>query len=484
MLFLFVISLIIAVSLPLQTAHSLNLKHRFVTVDEFQAGRVFVSDLDLDGDGEIITSEHAGEVSYVIFRDYLTSERGWRDVAQVNFEHRGLLHGNFLVDVTNDNFPDVLVVWQSGDGTVWIDGYASPLGTTPEGLAVRMGPFLQERAVGPGIDVGVVSVLGCGDFDRNGTSEIIVSSLPFRPGRQPRRVIAFESSTGRELWRHDTASAVNQIVVVERQDGGPLLVFAGYATDNGFDVDGTNDASSYVFCLSPLGELMWRLDFAGAHSRAYLAQADLNGDGKKELVVSRSRGNDPSDKNSPSLLLLEAATGECLREQTVPPSLLRCYAGKLTGARKEAILCPDILGALYCFDGSLEISWIRRPIPDVGHVVGVKNLDGKGKSEIFTRGSTRVYVLDERGKLISEAAMHAMITGTALANVGGRSLAVVVSGGVVRVLEFSRPDVSPMVLAVVLGLAATLLIAVILWLRVRATRSYRETDRDAGTRRG
>ncbi len=475
------LSFVTAVTLHSAQVFSFSLKHRFVTTSEYPAGRVCAHDLDLDGDDEIVLFASSDPVNYVIFRDYLRSERGWRDVGQVNFEHPGFLNGEFLGDLTGDGYADVFVVWQAADDTFWIDCYASALGEFPDGRCLQLGPFLQGCERGPENKVGLVSLFACSDINQDGTSEIIVFSYPFRPGVQPRRIFAFDSSTGREIWSHDTAAVLGEYAYVPGRAGAEgSLVFASYAPDNGFDVDGTTDAASYVFCLSPSGELRWRNEYKGAFSSANIAASDLDGDGTAELIVSRVRSPNSADRNSPNLLVLDPATGDVLRSHVFRPGLRKCVAGRLNSQRKPVICCDATDRSLCCTDFDLRVLWtVRGAENGFGGIIDIADLDADGDCEILAQSSSAVYALDRNGKTLAQAATGAHIASAALASVGGRDLTVVAAGGVMTVLELRSPDLSRTVLSATAGGMTLLLVGLGTYLKVRRKRPHLISDRHA-----
>ena len=90
-----------------------------------------------------------------------------------------------------------------------------------------------------------------------------------------------------------------------------------------------------------------------------------------------------------------------------------------------------------------------------------------------------MFVLDSHGRVLAEAPAPASIARAAIAVVGNQRLPVFAAGGLVRVLQLRRPDVSPVGLSTMVGVVAALLIAVVAWVKTRAGRVVRVSDRTA-----
>jgi signal transduction histidine kinase len=216
--------------------------------------------------------------------------------------------------------------------------------------------------------------------------------------------------------------------------------------------------------------------FNGASSRTFTTVADLNRDGKLELIVSRLRSQ--GDESSPNLLLLDPATGRELDQKTVRPGLGKCLLCNPGPRGRPLVLCPAQDNTLYCLDDRFNERWrTGGGGTNILAVIGIGNLDGRGDPEILVANYSGISVLDVDGRVLADVAASGPVEGSALAVVGGRRVAVFSAGGLVRVAQLRRPDVSPVGLTTIAGSAAALLIGLMVWIRTRARRVMGVSDR-------
>ncbi|MDX9974950.1 MAG: VCBS repeat-containing protein [FCB group bacterium] len=238
--------------------------------------------------------------------------------------------------------------------------------------------------------INFTKIEACGDFDGDGRME--AAMMAGRPGEPFGAALLVSLDDGRVLWRYDVepmsyawylyvdkylpGTERKQIVVVEHayppdKDNGYIVLFS-------FPEPGK----------APVQQ--WRYDFSEYTCFPSLLQTDLDGDGKKELVVeTHSRA-----------WFLDAETGTLkhFAKWDVAPANNRSYGlvefVDLNGDGREDFLCIGNFAqhheVLLNKDGKLELAWVHGwpesvttrhvatswPEPPYG------DIDGDGKMEI------------------------------------------------------------------------------------------------------
>jgi hypothetical protein len=109
-------------------------------------------------------------------------------------------------------------------------------------------------------------------------------------GSGPRGLYCYDFETNGLLWRFEMAMPSRKASLVDIDHDGRLAVlFGSYSLANHRALaDGTDDAHSYLYAVSREGQLLWRRETNGVHSACEPLLADLDGDGRKAIVVLAS----------------------------------------------------------------------------------------------------------------------------------------------------------------------------------------------------
>ncbi len=109
---------------------------------------------------------------------------------------------------------------------------------------------------------------------------------------RPRGVLALDARDGTVLWQHLTGAkpvAASFHIVDLDGDGRQEICFVGAGVSNledGEEVDGASDDHAMLFVVNDDGRLRWRRALGPAPASACLETADIEGDGRAELVVA------------------------------------------------------------------------------------------------------------------------------------------------------------------------------------------------------
>lgn len=229
--------------------------------------------------------------------------------------------------------------------------------------------------------------------------------------RAKRGLVAIDLSTGKQVWDFLTGDQVlNPLIEDIDNDGSQEIVFGGYAPFNGAYYNGTGDDSSYVFVLNADGELRWRKKIGPYFSGAYPAIADVNGDGKKEVLVLRYNSN-PELKGQDPLRIFNDNGDE----------LNRIYIGENFGVTSwkwmnhcfdfdgdgmSEIVVGNTDGKVRMLNGELQEIFSSVSFHSDVAVSEIADLTGDGVAEIICETKdSRLLVLDQRLELLASETM-------------------------------------------------------------------------------
>ena len=161
------------------------------------------------------------------------------------------------------------------------------------------------------------NIFAIADIDLDGRTEIM-SSFSGEFFGLPRGIAMHDLRTGRRKWEYLTGAIPFQLRTIDIDDDGKReIVFSAWAPHNGYSCNGTNDDTSYVGVLDSAGRLLWRNEAGGFYSEIFFETADLDRDGKMEIVTARAchRQIDP-DRGE--IKVLRADNGAVLRVISKP----------------------------------------------------------------------------------------------------------------------------------------------------------------------
>ena len=215
------------------------------------------------------------------------------------------------------------------------------------------------------------------DIDLDGRVETVMSVSGEFFGL-PRGIAVHDLETGRLKWEYLIGATPFQMRTVDiNGDGRKEIVFSAWAPHNGYSYNGMNDDTSYVGVLDCAGRLLWLNESGGFYSEIFFETADLDLDGKMEIITARAchRQVDP-DRGE--IKVLRAESGAVLRAISKPrASFSQPFIGDLHANPGQEIVIGDSSGMLTILDAKLQ------PLhqADVGESVQVLGLHPVGRSK-------------------------------------------------------------------------------------------------------
>jgi len=258
--------------------------------------------------------------------------------------------------------------------------------------------------------------VGVGDANNDGKNELIVG------GDQWSDVQGFDVATGTKLWSvHNPNWGTVGIVVGDPDgDGQNEVVWSSY--DPGIFV---GNANTQTVESTPD-------DFNGPFR---IAVADLNGDGRLEMVVTATTANSHYYIGVGTAYVLDYETHRLIAKLPIPNyvSIAQLAIGQVDGdaAKEIVLLVSDSSGGqVMVFDGvTFALEWSSGPPPccsnpsqPSGSTLIVRNIDGDATDEIiYATNEHKIQVLNGAGPFIqyTTAALDSAIYNMDIADVDG-----------------------------------------------------------------
>lgn len=133
---------------------------------------------------------------------------------------------------------------------------------------------------------------------------------------RPRGVAAFRLTPPGLLWVYFMGGDPLSLEVEDIDDDGKKEIFiATFAPHNGVVANDTDDDHSYLISLDYRGKRIWQREMGWYFTRVYFTLEDMDGDGKKEIICSKSCHREYAAEPG-ELRLVDALTGETRKTLT------------------------------------------------------------------------------------------------------------------------------------------------------------------------
>ena len=361
----------------------------------------FVTDVNGDGNDDLLLNEPDRFVWYSLHDSAMTVAR------EYTYEGRGST--NMVTDANGDGRPEFFVYVDTPEGSMLsCHDWFSPAGASVP--IYTIGPLLtQENSADK--TYRRIKFFGSLTGEKGAHPMILLGLNTLRSESVSRSLLAYDGVTGRKLWRFQFAAQSQELVYAEFGAGDTRVVFTTAAVGVGrISFEGTIDSLSYVFCLAGRdGKLLWSKEVAGVGGRASLALTDINGDGRKEILVARHLS--PTDQrrredNPPWTVAALSSEGVVLSRVLLPD-----YAVSIRPMTAADDSLPDLLVGQD--DGRVAILrhdfTIRRLIGTPRgyrnasfEVYGLWDLEGDGKREIIYQLDNLLMVREQDGRVLAE----------------------------------------------------------------------------------
>ena len=241
------------------------------------------------------------------------------------------------------------------------------------------GNILNESSalIGPPSDILVVD-----DLDANGTSEIILGIYSHSHVLDSGCKLMFKPYVGK-------GRIIESVKTADLDGDGLKEIVITAVSDN------QNQNGVYVF--DNTGKRKWT---KGTKGRSYsFAIADLNNDGRPEVVVGTTLGNGPISSSTGYISVLNSSGGEIFNNRMERGGIVSVAVADLDNDGTGEILAGS-WPALSVFDHEGNSKWNYTTGGRV-NALTAQDLNNDGNKEVII-ASNDVYVLDNEGKLLCE----------------------------------------------------------------------------------
>ncbi len=104
----------------------------------------------------------------------------------------------------------------------------------------------------------------------------------------PRGIVAYDYNSGKILWEFYSGPPFTSYHITDLNgDGKKEIVLGSFACNNGAEVNGMKDSESWVIVLNSDGKKLWSMKLGAYYTSLAVHAYDLNSDGKKEIIVTK-----------------------------------------------------------------------------------------------------------------------------------------------------------------------------------------------------
>lgn len=192
------------------------------------------------------------------------------------------------------------------------------------------------------------------DLDADGKKELCIG-LTEGYLRYPRGVVCFDFESGKLLWEYYCGACIYRLEIKDLDgDKKKEIILSCIAVNNGAQKNGTSDAYSYVLVLDSKGNETWKNKTGDWYTLPQSVIADLDHDGCSEIVTATACHRAHADVRG-ILFIFNGKTGEIkARFSLSDGSFTRPYVFK-TNKTGDHIVVGDSNGRIWLFDQHLHL---------------------------------------------------------------------------------------------------------------------------------
>lgn len=203
-----------------------------------------------------------------------------------------------------------------------------------------------------------------------------------------RGLILLDLSKHRELWRFTCGPQVRSPMFTNIDaDSSAELIFGSYASDNGLELNGTRDDSSYAFALDDDGTLLWRKTFGGQFTGVFTYPGHFRPKGKQIAAITKNKSSYRAF--SESISILNAANGNVISGPRIYgdkiPAIYDFFFTRAVDMNRDGmdeIVIGNSDGYVRVLDNNLDLLHISKNYGKEIQVKAIIDMNGDGFYEV------------------------------------------------------------------------------------------------------
>ncbi len=307
------------------------------------------------------------------------------------------------LDLNSDGVPEI-VIGLKKDDVIWSEIWTNSLseGKKQYTLLIKTAEVRGSDVNGDGFWDGAIGDYQLLDADGDGQLDIL-AILTTGYDMIQRSLITFSGNTGDKIWEYPiTGHASRPLCADINGDGSVEIIVGDRAPCNGYAFDDIDDCHSYLTCLDKEGRLLWRHEMGGAFTHTSSLISDTVEDGYAHIICTFAGGDAADESTRFQLQRRSGVTGEVEKSFSIASEFDIPLLADIDRDGKKEIVVSNMDGNIYLFDQELEMLMSTRLGSglDVCMVSQILDMNDDGDREILAGSSHELSVFDRQFKLI------------------------------------------------------------------------------------